>query len=409
MTSALLRIRTFQSFRYRDFRLLYAASMGTSGGYFFQQVIIGWVTYDVTGSPFLTSVALGLDTLPNLIGGPLGGVLVDNLDRRKVLILIPAYQAVLSVAFGLVILLGLVETWHIFAFVLLIGFSWVLVEPARMAITPGIVGEARLVNAFSLIQLAFNSTRLVGPVMGGLILAGFGPAATLFVGAGLQFTAFVMAVLMKAPPQAISKVTVGSAIRGLGESARLVRDMRVVQGLMLLAVLTPLIVVPFSSGLMPVFAAEVFEAGPARLGALLSLIGAGSVAGTMVLASMGDVPRKGYAVMVALITSAVGLVLLAVSPSFSVSVVAALLIGAGYAGTQTLVTSLLQRIVPREYRGRISGVWMTTWGTVTGGGMVAGGIAGAFGAPVAAMVGAAAIVVAVVVVGVTFRSVRVIE
>lgn len=380
--------------------------MGTSGGYFFQQVTIGWLTYDVTQSPFLTSLALGLDTLPNLIGAPLGGVLVDNLDRRKILIFVPAYQMALSLTFGLIVLMGWVETWHIFVFVLLMGFSWVLVEPARMAITPGIVGEGSLVNAFSLIQMAFNTTRLAGPVIGGIVLAKFGPGPTLFVEAGSQFMALGMALMIHAPVQAVSKVTVGSALRGLAESAKLVRDTRVIQGIMLLALFTPMIVVPFSSGLMPVFAAEVFEAGPTRLGALLSLIGAGSVAGTLILASMGDVPHKGFAVIGALITAAVGLVILAASPSFPVAVVAALVIGAGYAGTQTLVTSLLQQIVAPEYRGRISGIWMMTWGTVAGGAVVAGLLASAYGAPVAALAGAAFIIVAVVVIGAAFRTVR---
>ncbi len=409
MAGALSRIKTFESLRLRDFRLLFAASMGTSGGYFFQQVIIGWLTYDITRSPFLTALALGLDTLPNLIGGPMGGVLVDNLDRRKLLILIPAYQCTLSVAFGLIVLLGWLQTWHIFTFIVLMGFSWVLVEPARMAITPGIVGEARLVNAFSLIQVAFNSTRLVGPFIGGVVLAAFGPGPTLFVEAGSQFMAVGMAVMMRAPVQSVTRVTVGSAMRDLRESIRLVRDTPVLQGLMLFALLTPLVVVPFAYGLMPVLAADIFEVGPARYGTLLSLIGVGAVAGTVVLASMGDVPHKGLAIVVSLFTAAVGLAILAASSSFSVAVVAALVIGAGYAGTQTLVTSLLQRLVAPEFRGRISGIWMMTWGTVAGGGLVAGWLADAYGAPTSAAVGATIIVAAVLVIGATYKTVRSLE
>jgi MFS family permease len=409
MVGALSRIKTFESLRLRDFRLLFVASMGTSGGYFFQQVVIGWLTYEVTRSPFLTVLALGLDTLPNLIGGPLGGVLVDNLDRRKLLILVPAYQAALSMTFGLIIVLGWLATWHIFAFILLMGFSWVLVEPARMAITPGIVGEARLVNAFSLIQMAFNLTRTVGPIIGGVVLAAFGPGPTMFVEAGSQFMALGMAVMMRAPIQAVSKVTVRSALRGLGETARLVRGTPVAQGLMLMALLTPLVVVPFSSGLMPVFAAEVFDAGPVKFGALLTLIGVGAVVGTVILATIGDVPHKGIAVVISLITAGVGLAILAVSPSFSVAVVGAIVIGAGYAGTQTLVSSLLQRVVAPEYRGRISGVWMMTWGTVAGGGLLAGWLAGAYGAPVAAAVGGAIVAVAGLVVVAIYKSVRTLE
>lgn len=380
--------------------------MGTSGGFFFQQVLIGWLTYDLTGSAFLTSVALGLDTLPNLIAAPLGGVLVDNLDRRKVLAFVPVYQCALSVAFGLVILLGLVEPWHIFVFVLLMGFSWVVIEPARMSIIPGIVGEDRLVNAFSLVQLAFSTTRLVGPVVGGIALASLGPAAAVFVAAGSQFVAMLMGMAIRTRNQPESRVTLGTALSGLAGSFRLVRDTPVVQALLLVALISPLVVVPFSYGLMPVFAAEVYDVGPALLGALLSLIGAGSMIGTIVLASMLDVPRKGYAAMAGVLISAAGLVMMALAPSFPVAALAALVVGIGFTSAQTLVSSLLQRVVPSEYRGRISGFWMMTWGTVVGGGLVAGALAGPLGAPLAALVGAGIAAASVLAVIAAYRPVR---
>ena len=406
MAGVLTRIRTFRSFRYGDFRLLWVASVGTSGGFFFQQVLIGWLTYDLTGSAFLTSVALGLDTLPNLIAAPLGGVLVDNLDRRKVLAFVPVYQCALSVAFGLVILLGLVEPWHIFVFVLLMGFSWVVIEPARMSIIPGIVGEDRLVNAFSLVQLAFSTTRLVGPVVGGIALASLGPAAAVFVAAGSQFVAMLMGMAIRTRNQPESRVTLGTALSGLAGSFRLVRDTPVVQALLLVALISPLVVVPFSYGLMPVFAAEVYDVGPALLGALLSLIGAGSMIGTIVLASMLDVPRKGYAAMAGVLISAAGLVMMALAPSFPVAALAALVVGIGFTSAQTLVSSLLQRVVPSEYRGRISGFWMMTWGTVVGGGLVAGALAGPLGAPLAALVGAGIAAASVLAVIAAYRPVR---
>ena len=409
MPAALTKIRTFKSFGYRDFRLLFAHSMGTSGGFFFQQVVIGWVTYDVTHSPLLTSIALGLDTLPNLLGAPLGGVIVDKLDRRKVLIFVPLYQCALSLAFGLLILLGVVQIWHIFTFVVLMGISWVLVEPARMAITPQIVGDANLVNGFSLIQLAFSVVRLLIPTLGGVVLAIYGPAATVFVQAGSQFMALCMAVLIQTRTISVDRLTIKSALIGLGSSIQLLSKTPVVRGLLLMTLLCPLVVVPFSSGLMPVFAAEVFQVGPARLGLLLSLSGAGSLVGTIVIASLGDFPRKGYAGMISLVVSAIGLLLLAFAPSFEVAAVAAIVIGAGFTGTQTINSSLLTRSVSPEYRGRVSGIWMATWGGVLAGGVVAGSVAGTFGAPAAAIVGACIVGAGVLGVGLTFKSVRVLD
>ena len=255
-------------------------------------------------------------------------------------------------------------------------------------------------------QLAFSTTRLVGPVVGGIALASLGPAAAVFVAAGSQFVAMLMGMAIRTRNQPESRVTLGTALSGLAGSFRLVRDTPVVQALLLLALISPLVVVPFSYGLMPVFAAEVYDVGPALLGALLSLIGAGSMIGTIVLASMLDVPRKGYAAMAGVLISAAGLVMMALAPSFPVAALAALVVGIGFTSAQTLVSSLLQRVVPGDYRGRISGIWMMTWGTVVGGGLVAGALAGPLGAPLAALVGAGIAAAAVLAVIAAYRPVR---
>ena len=407
MVGALTRLRTFRSFHSGDFRLLWVASVGTSGGFFFQKVLIGWLTYDLTQSALLTSIALGLDTLPNLLGAPLGGVLADNLDRRRVLMFVPFYQLVLSVSFGIVILLGMAEPWHIFVFVILMGCSWVIIEPVRMAIIPGMVGESRLVNAFSLVQLAFSTTMVVGPVVGGIVLGSLGPAAAVFAAAGSQLLAMVMAAGIRGVDSPEGKLGVANAVSGLSGSFRLVRQTPIVQALLLLALVGPLVVIPFSNGLLPVFAAEVFEVGPARLGLLLSLVGAGSMMGTILLASAGDVSGRGQSAGLALLAAAGGLVLLSLAPWFAAAAVATVVIGLGLASAQTLISSLLQRVVPSDYRGRISGLWMMTWGTVVGGGILAGTIAGSLGAPFAALIGAGIVAAAVGAVVGTYPSIRI--
>ena len=143
---------TFLSLTTPDFRFVWMASMGTSGGYFFQQVFIGWVVYDITGSAFITAMALALDTLPNLIGAPLGGVLVDRLNKQKILIFGPIYQLLLNIGFGIGVYLDKIEVWHILTLVVLMGWSWILIEQARTAITADILFTDRQINGLALIQ-----------------------------------------------------------------------------------------------------------------------------------------------------------------------------------------------------------------------------------------------------------------
>ena len=132
----------------------------SSGGFWLQQVVIGWLAYQMTQSALLTSLAMGLDALPILIAGPIGGALVDSRDRAKLLAYIYLYQATVTFIFGLVVVLGLLETRHIFAFILTMGFAWVILDPARISLISNRVPKENLVNAFALNLLAFSVMRL---------------------------------------------------------------------------------------------------------------------------------------------------------------------------------------------------------------------------------------------------------
>ena len=191
------RVRTFDSFRYRDYVLLWLATAFSSGGFWLQQVIVGWLAYDVTGSAFWTSLALGLDALPILFVGPLGGLLVDKFDRRKLMAGIYAYQAAVTSAFAAVVLLGALQTWHIFAFIFFMGLSWVISDPARMSLIPNIVPRERLVNAFALNSLAFSVTRLAAPAVGGVLIAGAGVGYALALEVALQLCAAAAVIPLK--------------------------------------------------------------------------------------------------------------------------------------------------------------------------------------------------------------------
>ena len=176
-----VRVHTFDSFLHRDYRFLWASTLFFSGAFWMQQVIIGWLTYELTQSALLTSVVMGLDALPILIAGPLGGLLVDRWDKRKLLTGVFAYHSLLALGFGLLVQFGDINAWHVFGFVFLMGIGWVIADPARMALIPTIVPRHSLVNAFALNSLAFSVTRLAIPAVGGALLA--------FAGAGVALAA----------------------------------------------------------------------------------------------------------------------------------------------------------------------------------------------------------------------------
>ena len=116
-----VRLHTFDSFRYGNFRMLWGMTFSASAGWGIQEVVLGWLTYDLTRSPLLTSLALGLGAVPFLLAGPLGGVLVDSWDRRRMLAAAMVDQALITVGFALVVIFERVEAWNILSFSFLMG------------------------------------------------------------------------------------------------------------------------------------------------------------------------------------------------------------------------------------------------------------------------------------------------
>ena len=157
-----VRLHTLDAFRYRNYKLMWASTLLSSGALWIHQLVIGWLTFNLTRSPLLTSFALGASTLPYLVS-PLVGVFIERWDRSKLLSAVSVYQAAVTAGFSVVVILGRIETWHIFAYVLAIGVSWAVYDPTKFAMIPSIVPKQGIVNALALNALAFNAMRLVLP------------------------------------------------------------------------------------------------------------------------------------------------------------------------------------------------------------------------------------------------------
>ena len=139
-----------------------------SGGQWIQQVTLGWLLYDLTGSSVLLGMLNGLRALPFLIASPIAGVAADRMDRKK-LILVTQYVLIMTtVAMGLLVASGILEVWHLFAFTLMTGVIWAFVDPVRQTLVPALVPREDLMNAVALNSAAFNLTKIIGPSLGGI-------------------------------------------------------------------------------------------------------------------------------------------------------------------------------------------------------------------------------------------------
>lgn len=397
------KVHTFDSLRYANYRYIWASSFFFSAGFWLQMVIVGWLTYQLTQSALLTSVAMGLDALPILLAGPLGGVIVDVWDKRKLMTVVLIYQSLLALAFGISVLAGGTQAWHIFAFVFLMGISWIITDPARMSLIPSVVPKQNLVNGFALNSLAFSITRLASPAIGGAILAFAGPGPALLIEAALLATAGAMILGLQLEQKPKPKLNVRSAIDDMLEGVRYIRSEKLVLGLLMFGFIPPVMIIPFFHGLIPVYAAEVFKVGPATLGLLMASVGAGSMLGTLVLASLGDIRRKGRIILGCVTVTSLSMVAMALNDSLSLAFPILMIGSIGVMGYFSTAHATIQSILPDEIRGRVSGIYILTFGFMPAGSLVAGVISESMGAPTATLLSAGAVAILTVIMAVSFR------
>ncbi|MGD9890131.1 MAG: MFS transporter [Dehalococcoidia bacterium] len=377
-------LRTFASLRYRDYRLLWFSTLFSSSGQWIQQVSIGWLTYALTGSPFLLGMVNGLRSLPLLVLGPFGGVAADRIERKRLMLSTQLFLMTVTAIFATVIATGHAAVWNIVLFSLLTGVAWAFNMPVRQSVVPNLVPRSALMNALALNSAGFNMTRIIGPSLAGLLIAAIGIAGNFYLQAMAYVGVTMMVWQMHIPPMENATRDV-SVRRNLAEGARYVWRHPTLRAQMTLALVPVVIALPYIS-LMPVFAKDVLGLGPGGFGLLMAAPGVGAVIGTLTIASAGDIKRKGLLLFGSLIALGVSLVLFSQSRSFPLSMGLLVLVGMFQMCYMTTNQTLLQITAPDELRGRVMGIYMLNQGLLPAGSLFAGVLADLWGAPLAVSV-----------------------
>jgi MFS family permease len=390
--SAPPRFRTFASLHYRDYRLLWFGTLFSSSGLWIQQVSIGWLTYALTGSPFLLGVVNGLRSVPLLVLAPFGGVAADRFDRKQLMLVTQLFLMTVTAIFATIIFTGHAHVWNIAVFSLLTGVAWAFNMPVRQSIVPSLVPKSALMNAMALNSTGFNMTRIVGPSLAGLLIAGIGIAGNFYLQAMAYVGVAMMVWQMHIPPSANTKARDVSVTQNLKEGARYVWQHPTLRAQMTLALVPVIVALPYIS-LMPVFAQDVLNLGPGGFGLLMAAPGVGAVIGTLTIASRKDIRRKGLFLFGSLVALAISLILFALSHSFPLSLGLLVLVGAFQMCYMTTNQTLLQLTTPDELRGRVMGIYMLNQGLLPLGSLLAGALAGFWGAPLAVTIMGASVLV----------------
>ena len=380
------RVRPWGSLVFPQFRLLITSGLLGSVGTQMREVINLWVVYELTGSALHLGVLGALRVIPLIVLGLLGGVLADMIDRRKLLQFGQLSGLVFTAVLGGMALTDNLEWWHVYIITLLATSATTLDAPARMALVNAAVPRTHLMNAVTLSSSVHQASILVGPAIGGVIIAIASPGIAYVINVGL-FAGAVMAVLLLRDIRPID-----AKRRPRFGGADLLEGLRfIVRTPLVLAMITlDFGVILFTSYRMltPIFAEEKLGVGAGGMGALTTAPAVGFLLVTGVLLMLGDVRKKGAAIALGVVGYAIATVAFAVSDVFLLSLLAMVAVGA-FDGIGSIIRkTTLQLIVPDEIRGRATAVMQVfTRGTSSVGFVATGAVAAAIGASEALIVG----------------------
>ena len=344
-----------------------------------QKVAQSWLVLSISGSPFLLGLDAFLGEIPIFLFSLVGGVVADRVERRRILLASQYIQ--MGCAFVLATLIGLhvVRVWHILALSFVTGLAQSFGGPAYQALIPMLVEKEDLPNAIALNSIQFNLARVIGPVLGGLALTQLG-AVWCFGLNGLSFIAVIIS-LLALKVRFIPKRTGETMLDSMKEGIRFIRRQSAMGALIVLAFCMTGLAIPMIT-FLPVFAKDVFHGGPTAFTVFLACSGAGSIAGALIVAGLGNVPNKGRMALLMLVVLGATIAGFAVSRRIEASCVLLFLAGLSMIAVFAMISSLVQLITANEMRGRVMSVYNVAFrGGMPFGSLITGWLVPIFSAP----------------------------
>ncbi len=346
--------RTFRALRHRNYRLFWSGQTISLVGTWMQIVAQGWLVYRLTDSPLMLGLVNVVALLPVAPLSLLAGVISDRFPRRNLIVITEIVLMLQALIMAVLIWLNMIQIWHIAVLSFVLGAAAAVEQPARLAFVVDVVGKEDLTNAVALNSSMYNSARIVGPAIAGLLLAWIGEAGCFFVNA-VTYLAVILAMLaVRLPPQIPPRKPL-RVTESLREGLGYVWDAKVIRALMSVVAVSSFFTLPYIA-LMPVFARDVLGSGPEGMGFLMTAVGIGAITGALGVANIQQ-GRRGKWLTWGNIMGPVFLLLFCLSGSFALSLVLVVLVGASNAVRQTLANSLIQLTSAEEFHGRVMSVF----------------------------------------------------
>jgi len=377
---------SFESLRYRNFRLLWTGAVLSNIGTWMQTVALSWHVLVLTRSAFWVSFVTFAYIIPT-IASPIAGVYTDRMDRKRILLYAQAFMMVNAALLAALAWIGQAKLAAVLVLTFGQGLGFAVNAPAWIAFLPSLVPPSAMVNAIALNSVQFNLARVIGPAIAGALIVVSGPALVFTLNAASFVTVLIALGLIRTEwAGRRDHRTVRELLVNGFEYAWRHRPIR--QLIAAIAVLS-LFGAP-ATVLLPVFASEVFERGAGGYGALAAALGFGSVLGALALGRLGN-RVTGNVIAAAMISVSLVLVLFASIEVYAAGILLIALFGASFLMVVAGTNSGIMLRVDERIRGRVISIWMLAFGVAFPiGSLLAGAAAEAWGAQPATVVGGAA-------------------
>ena len=371
-----------RALRHRNYRLFFTGQTVSLIGTWMTRIATSWLVYRLTRSALLLGLVGFAGQIPSFLLAPFAGVLVDRWNRHRLLVITQVLAMIQSAALAVLALAGIINIWHILALSLFQGVINAFDMPARQSFVVEMVEKREdLGNAIALNSSMVNAARLLGPSLGGVLIAAVGEGWCFFADA-VSYLAVIASLLLmrlaKRPHREPGRVPVLPALR---EGWAYVAGSAPLRSILLLLALVSLVGMPYTV-LMPVFASEVLHGGPHTLGFLMGAVGVGALLGAVYLAGRRTVLGLGKVIPFAAGLFGAGLIGFSLSRVVWLSLIFLLLTGVGFMVNMAASNTLLQTLVDDSKRGRVMSFYtMAIVGITPFGSLLAGGLAHRIGTP----------------------------
>ena len=397
-------LRTFVALRHRNFRLFWFGQLISLIGTWMQSIGQAWLVLQLTHSAWLLGVVGALQFLPVMLLSLFGGVLADRLPKRKVLLFTQSFAMLQAAVLWILVASGHVQIWEVLVLASLLGLTNSLDMPTRQAFVVEMVGREDLPNAIALNSSVFNMARIVGPGLGGLIIAFLG-IAPLFLLNAISFVPVIigLALIRMNELHALAKRSTKSGETSKQSTLQSLREglsyvVHTPSVLLIIAVIGVISLFGINFNvILPLFATDVLHSGALGFGFLSAAFGLGALFSGLWLAWGNRKPSVQYLLIAALAFSVLE-IFFAFSHLYVLSLILIAAVGFAMIAFSANSNTALQTVTPDHLRGRVMSVYMLVFaGSVPLGNLFTGGLAHLYGAPISLLVGACLSLIAAIV------------